>query len=262
MKIREENGEAPTGNRMDGTRILVVTGDKAIGEATEAALSDADYVATVTGPENAVKRSTDTKPDLVLLDMRAAGAGWSLIHEITENHAIPLILIAHRGSRDVAQAFQKGAADCITDPFEEGETLARVRNALENRYRSSQGEKCETITLGELTVDLPGRRATLAGRNLSLTPGEFQTLWRLARNAGIVIPYATLAERDWGEPADERALAMTCVKNLRRKLGDDARNPTYIETVPGFGYRMNRTAADRGPDQNKSAQPVPRTGQD
>ena len=173
--------------------------------------------------------------------MRAAGAGWNLIHEITGNHAIPLVLIAQRGSRDVAQAFQTGAADCITDPFEETETLTRVGNALGNRRESPQGKHRGTIRIGDLTIDLPGRMVTLAGRNVSLTQGEFQTLWRLARNAGIVIPYATLAERDW-DSADERALAKTCIKNLRRKLGDDARNPTYIETVPGLGYRMNRTA--------------------
>ena len=246
MKIREENRETPTGK----TRILVVTKDRAVREATETALGKGDYETVTTDPGTAARRRAETKPDLVLLDMRAAGAGWNLIHEITENHTIPLVLIAQRGSRDVAQAFQKGAADCITDPFEESETLARVRNALQNKNRSSQGEQPGTIRIGDLTIDVPARTVTLAGQKVSLTPNEFQTLWRLARNAGIVIPYATLAERDWGEAADGRALAMTCVKNLRRKLGDGARNPTYIATVPGLGYRMNRTAPRSGEDED------------
>ena len=262
MMTGEARQQSPTGDRTDTARILVVTEDRAIREATEAALSQSGYTATVTGPATASRRHTETRPDLVLLDMRADGAGWKLILEITDNHAIPLVLIAQKGSRDVAPAFQAGAADCITDPFDEGETLARVRNALANRHRSSQGEQRETIHIGELTIDLPGRTVTRAGRNLSLTPDEFQTLWRLARNAGRVTHYAALAERDWGEPADERALVRTCVKNLRRKLGDDPRNPTYIATMPGLGYRLNRTPPDRDVEQNKSAKPAPRTRQD
>ena len=247
---------------METTRILIITKDRAISQATKTALSKGSYVATMTGPESAVKRSTETKPDLVLLDMRAAGAGWNLIHEITRNHAIPLVLITQRGSRDVAQAFQTGAADCITDPFEETETLARVGNALQNMRPSREGERWGIVRIGELMIDLPGRMVTLADRNVSLTANEFRTLSRLARNAGIVVPYASLAERDWGESEDERALVKTCVKDIRRKLGDDARNPTYIATVPGFGYRMNRMAAGRNPEQNKSANPVARTGQE
>ena len=103
---------------------------------------------------------------------------------------------------------------------------------------------------------------TLAGRDVSLTANEFRTLSRLARNAGIVVPYATLAEWDWGDSADERALVKTCVKNLRRKLVDDAREPTYIATVPGFGYRLNRTAADREAELKKSVNPVTKSGQE
>ena len=137
----EAQQKSPRGDRTATARILVVTEDRAIREATEAALSKGGYEVSVAGPETANRRRAETKPDLVLLDMRAAGAGWKFIHEITENHAIPLVLIAQRGSRDVAQALRTGAADCITDPFEESETLARVQNALENRLRSSQGEQ-------------------------------------------------------------------------------------------------------------------------
>ena len=248
MKIADGNRERPTGNRMDMNRILIITEDKAISEVTETALSRGGYSATVTGPEKAVKVTTDTKPHLVLLGMRAADKEWNLMKEITESHAIPLVVIAQRGSRDVAQAFRTGAADCITDPFEETETLARVQNALQNRHQSPEDEHRGTIRIGELRIDLPGRLVTLADRKVNLTPNEFETLSRLARNAGIAIPHASLAERDWGESEDERAVVRNCVKDLRRKLGDDARNPTYIVTVPGFGYRLNRTSAEKNAD--------------
>ena len=250
MKIRKGDEETPTSHWMDTARILVVTDDRAIREATETALSKGGYEVSVAGPETANRRRAETKPDLVLLDMRAVGAGWKLIHEITENHTVPLVLIAQRGSRDVVQAFRAGAADCITDPFEESETLARVQNALQNRHRSCEGEHWGTIRIGELTIDLRGRTVTLAGLGVSLTQNEFQTLSRLASNPGIAVPHTSLGERDWGESEDEGALVRTCVMNLRRKLGDDARNPTYIGTVPGFGYRLNRTAPRSGEDED------------
>ena len=65
-----------------------------------------------------------------------------------------------------------------------------------------------------------------------------------------MIPYTSPGERDWGESEDEGALVRTCVKNLRRKLGDHASNPTYIATVPGFGYRLNRMAPGSGEDED------------
>ncbi len=118
---------------MDTTTVLVITEDKAIRETTVAALAEGGYVVLETGPGSAVKRSDKTKPHLVLLDKRAASEDWNLINEVTRDHAIPLVLIAQRGSRDVALAFQTGAADCITDPFEDPETLARVGNSLQNK---------------------------------------------------------------------------------------------------------------------------------
>ena len=112
-------------------------------------------------------------------------------------------------------------------------------------------EPSEPFMLGELTIDYTQRRVTLAGQTVQLTPIEYGLLFELSVNAGREMTYDRLLQRVWGLPrsGDSRRVR-TAAKQLRRKLGDDANNPTYILNEPRVGYRMAKgetTGPETGP---------------
>ena len=121
-------------------------------------------------------------------------------------------------------------------PFSPTELAARIRAALRKRAAT---EPSEPYVLGDLTIDYVERRVTLAGRPLPLIAMEYRLLAELSANAGRLLTYEHLLERVWGEKDNGDVRPMrTIVSKLRRKLGDDADNPTYIFTEPCVGYRM------------------------
>ena len=141
-----------------------------------------------------------------------------------------------------------GAVDYVVKPFSPTELAARIRAALRKREVS---EPSEPYVLGDLVVDYADRRVTLAGRPVELMAIEYRLLAELSANAGRVLTYEHLLQRVWGEKSTGDVRSMrTIVSNLRRKLGDDADNPTYIFTEPRVGYRMPRGET---PEPNQSA---------
>ena len=124
----------------------------------------------------------------------------------------------------------------VVKPFSPTELAARIRAALRKRAAS---EPSEPYVLGDLTIDYAERRVTLAGRPLPLIAMEYRLLAELSANAGRLLTCEHLLERVWGEKSSGDVRPMrTIVSKLRRKLGDDADNPTYIFTEPRVGYRM------------------------
>ena len=129
-----------------------------------------------------------------------------------------------------------GAVDYIVKPFSPTELAARIRAALRRRETP---EPAAPYVLGDLTIDYAQRRVTLAGRPVQLTHIEYRALAELASNAGRVVTYEHLLRRVWRLDGDADVRPMrTAISSLRRKLGDDAENPTYIFTELRIGYRM------------------------
>ena len=130
----------------------------------------------------------------------------------------------------------RGAADYLVKPFSPGELAARIRLALRRR---EMPEPSTPYVLGDLAIDYVQRTVSLAGRPVTLTSIEYRTLAELSVNAGRVVTYGHLLRRVWrlDPDADLRPLR-TVVNSLRRKLGDDAKDPTYIFTELRVGYRM------------------------
>ena len=124
----------------------------------------------------------------------------------------------------------------MVKPFSPTELAARIRAALRRRGAATQPEPTEPYVLGELTIDYAERRVSVAGRPVRLTAIEHQLLVELSVHAGLVLTHDHLLQRVWGlgSSSDSRPLR-TAVKNLRRKLGDDADSPTYIFTEPRVG---------------------------
>ena len=220
-------------------RVLAVDDDPQALRYVRDALLKSGYTPVVTGdPEEALRLVAEEKPDLVLLDLMLPGTdGIELMKDILGAGDVPVIFVSAYGRDElIARAFDMGAVDYVVKPFSPTELAARIRAALRKRATS---EPSEPYVLGDLTIDYAERRVTLAGRPLPLIAMEYRLLAELSANAGRVLTYEHLLERVWGakDNGDVRPMR-TIVSKLRRKLGDDADNPTYIFTEPRVGYRI------------------------
>ena len=232
------------------TRILAVDDDPQTLRHVRGALTKAGYTPVVTGdPEEVSRLMAEEEPRLVLLDLMLPGSdGMELMKEIREVSDVPVIFLSVNGQEDIiARAFEKGADDYVVKPFSPTELVARIKAALRKREAPEWAEPSEPYVFGELTIDYAERRVTLAGRPVQLTAIEYGLLFELSANAGRVMTYDRLLQRVWGlRGSGDSRRVRTAAKQLRRKLGDDANNPTYILNEPRVGYRMPKA---EGPEK-------------
>ena len=216
-------------------RILVVDDDPEALRFMRNALTEAGYTPILTGdPRQLPHILSAENPHLVLLDLVLPETdGIELMSRLPELANRPVIFISgYQRDETVARALELGAADYIVKPFSPTELTARIRAALRRHLEP------QPFVLGELTIDYDRRRVTLGGQPVELTLTEYELLRLLSVNRGRVLTYDVLIEQVWGEDSVPPTAVRTFVKNLRRKLGDRAGQPTYIRTVRGVGYRM------------------------
>ena len=253
LPIAEQTGTAaaaesvPTSRRGrkrggKGTRILVVDDDPETLRKVRDTLSKAGYLSFATGdPEEVSLLLEQHRPHLVLLDLVLPGVdGIDLMQEVLEEARVPVIFLSAYGQEDViARAFDSGAADYMVKPFSPTELTARIGAALRRRASPVRDEPTEPCVLGELAIDYTRRRVTLAGKRVPLTDTEYRLLVELSTDPGTPVTYDELLYRVWGlgGSSDRRVLRST-VKRIRRKLGDEARNPTYLFNESRVGYRL------------------------
>ena len=227
------------GEGMEETRVLVVDDDPQVLRYVRDALTGAGYAPVVTGdPEEVPGLIRRHRPALVLLDLLLpATDGITLMEEVPELAELPVIFISAYGRDEtIVRALDAGAADYIVKPFSPAELAARVRAAL----RRSTGP--EPFVLGELAIRYDQRRVAVSGRQVRLTPTEYELLRVLSINAGRVLTHESLLRQAWSGRASSSSadpkLVRAVVKRLRQKLGDDAANPAYIVNERGVGYGM------------------------
>jgi two-component system KDP operon response regulator KdpE len=155
---------------------------------------------------------------------------------------VPVIfLTASDAEEHTVRALKMGADDYITKPFSPSELVARIETVLRRRRASDVLEARPSFLLGDLVVNFAERRVTVASRPVRLSSKEYRTLHELAVNAGRVLTHDQILQKVWGpEYSGETELVRSMIRNLRRKLGDDARHPRYVQTEPQVGYRMPR----------------------
>ena len=183
----------------------------------------------------------EQRPHLVLLDLMLPNSGGiDLMKSILRVPDVPVLFVSVYGKDQViAQALEEGASDYIVKPFSPTELVARVRAALRRWTEPYQIERSKPYVRGDLTIDYAERRVTVAGRPVELTATEYEMLSELSANAGRVLTHDQLLRRVWGQTnADDVRVIRTLVRQLRGKLGDDARRPTYIFAERRVGYRM------------------------
>ena len=180
-------------------------------------------------------------PRLALVDLMLPDHdGVELMGDILAVSRIPVIFLSGYGRDEmVAEVLDQGATDYIVKPFSPTELVARVRAALRRSLEPERPVPEEPFMMGDLRIDYATRRVTLSENPVELTPTEFDLLAELSLEAGKVVSHQRLLRRVWspGKPGNLRVLR-THLMRLRRKLGDDAENPTYIFAEPRVGYKI------------------------
>jgi DNA-binding response OmpR family regulator len=229
--------------------VLVVEDEVAIAEAVSARLVNEGYKVRVAhdGPE-ALRDVAEERPDLVVLDLMLPGMdGLEVCREIQRNDWIPVLMLTARTEEaDKVAGFAVGADDYLTKPFSLRELAARVKAIIRRMDRISDLAATDAVTRFDLTVDPARRQVTRAGDEVPLTPLEFEILLTLARSPGTVFSRDQLMDRVWGyrDYAGGRVVD-SHVARIRRKLGDEAGEPTYIRTVHGVGYAFKEADGGR-----------------
>jgi two-component system, OmpR family, response regulator RegX3 len=222
-------------------RILVVEDEARIAEVVQSYLEREGHTVTVAATGEAALSDLERRQaDLLVLDLGLPGvSGEDVCRRVRASSDVPIIMLTARdGEEDLVHGLECGADDYLTKPFSPRELTARVRALLR---RARQGEEPQADVLrraaGSLVVDNMRRRAALDGAILDLTESEFRLLRTLARFPGRVYTRAELTEKVQGYEFEgyERTIDAH-VKNLRHKLGEDARAPHLILTVYGRGY--------------------------
>jgi len=178
------------------------------------------------------------KPDLVILDLGLPDIdGVEVTRQIRAMGSVPIIILSVRSSEgEKIEALDAGADDYLTKPFGIGELLARIRVVL--RRFEPQISKT-TLSSGDLTLDIPRHRVLLAGKEITLTPIEFDILTVLMQSQGVVVTHRQLIRQVWGSVyEDQSRLLRVNISNLRHKIEADPNQPAYILTELGVGYRF------------------------
>jgi len=186
--------------------------------------------------DTAMARFRDVHPDIVLLDVMLPGKdGIEVCREIRLESGIPIVMLTARTDTvDVVLGLESGADDYIMKPFKPKELVARLRA----RLRRGEPDLPETLTIGDLTIDVAGHAVRRDGQQIPLTPLEFDLLVCLARTPWQVFSRETLLEQVWGyKHAADTRLVNVHVQRLRSKIERDPENPDIIVTVRGVGYK-------------------------
>jgi two-component system KDP operon response regulator KdpE len=176
---------------------------------------------------------------VVLLDLMLPDMDGDLVcREIRKSHETPIVVLsALEDEKTKVRALDEGADDYLTKPFGMAELAARVRVAL--RHGSSLRAGQPLIAIGTLRIDLERRSVSVRGREVHLTPTEYDLLKYLATHAGKVLTHPMILRAVWGpEYADDTTVLRTYVNQLRAKLEDDPDRPRLIQTEPRVGYRL------------------------
>jgi len=222
--------------------ILVVDDESQITRVLRTALAGHGYnVRTAGDGDEALEVMRDWPPDLVITDLSMPNmSGLELCQRIRSKSSVPIIVLSVRGEeRPKVQALDAGADDYVTKPFNMNELIARVRAGLRRAARPAQEESASRIEAGDFQVDLNTRVVTVRGRDVKLTPKEFDLLIYLARNPGRVLTHRVLLSAVWGGNSTQQPEYLhVFINHLRKKLEPEDGSVHYITTEKWVGYRF------------------------
>lgn len=224
--------------------ILVLDDEMEIADLVELYLKNENFIVhKFYDPQPALACIEKTDLDLAILDVMLPGTdGFSICRKIREKHNYPVIMLTAKVEDiDKIKGLTIGADDYITKPFNPLEMVARVKAQLRRytKYNSSKPDE-NIIDFAGLVINNDTHECSLYGQNLNLTPTEFSILWLLCENRGKVIPSEEIFEKVWGEKyLDSNNTVMVHIRRIREKMKEPHRNPKFIKTVWGVGYKID-----------------------
>ena len=220
-------------------RILVVDDEPPIRKLLRVGLASQGYaVSEAPNAKAAIELMAQEKPDLVLLDLGLPGmSGHELLRKWRDDgFDMPVVILSSRTDESgIVDALELGADDYITKPFGMNELVARIRVALRHRFQQ-QGER-PVFQTGDLSVDLVKRIVKVEGKEVKLSPKEYDILRILVQYAGKVLTHQFLLKQVWNDSTDVQYLRVY-VRQLRQKIEKTPDQPRYITTETGVGYRL------------------------
>ncbi len=225
--------------------ILVIDDDPDLRLMLKAQLERKTYrVVLASSGRDGLQKAYQARPDLIILDIMMPGMdGWEVCQRLRELSSVPIIMLTARNMKgDVVKGLESGADDYLTKPFGGAELDARIQAVL-RRSGNSNGmgrSRSSFYSNGYLTIDFDRRIVRVRGETVDLTPTEFKLLSCLVRNEGRVLPHCYLLTEVWGpEYADEVDYVKLYIRYLRLKIEEDPKEPVYIQTEWGVGYRFS-----------------------
>ena len=219
--------------------ILVVEDDPALQRSLLMTLKAAGYaVHGATSLAEARRARAHHRPKAILLDLGLPdGDGLAFITELRSDDLTPIVVITARDAETLkVEALDAGADDYVTKPFGLDELLARLRAAL--RHAVQRAGSAPMVRTGALDIDLAARVVRRDGREIDLSPKEFELLAQLAAQLGKVVRHQTLLRAVWGSERADIQYLRVYVGQLRSKLETDPARPAYLVSDPGVGYRL------------------------
>ena len=225
----------------NGASILVVDDEREIVRLLRRSLTAHGYtVLTANSGEEAIELVSQQRPDLLLLDLQLPGiSGLEVCRQVRATSNVPIIVLSIKDTeRDKVEALDLGADDYVAKPFGMNEVLARVRVALRRLVQPSSGAE-PRFQAGPLSVDFAQRRVLVNGREVSLTPTEYDLLKVFIIHRGKILTRQTLLNEVWGAQVHARTHSLhVYVAQLRQKIEPLPEGPRFILTIPGVGYRF------------------------
>ena len=223
------------------SRVLVVDDEPQIRRVLRLALTAQGFdVRVAADAESALDTLLDWPPDLVITDLSMPGTdGIELCKRVRQQSAVPIIVLSVKGEeRTKVAALDAGADDYVTKPFGTDELLARVRVAF--RRAPAAAPESTRLAVGDFTIDVAAHTVAVAGRDVHLTPKEFELLVHFARHAGKVLTHRALLGAIWGgDNVEQVEYLRVFVGQLRKKIEPDPAEPRYLLTEPWVGYRLD-----------------------
>lgn len=225
--------------------VLILDDEKEIADLVELYLKNENYnVYKFYDYKSAINCINTQKLDLAILDIMVGEvSGFDICKMIREkDFNFPIIfLTAKVEDVDKIYGLTLGADDYITKPFNPLELVARVKSALRRYTKYNEKEKDDNIYIEGLEIDKETHKCLLYGKEIELTPIEFDILLYLANNRGCVVSSEELFEKVWKEKyLDNNNTVMVHIRRIREKLKEDTKNPKFIKTVWGVGYKIEK----------------------
>jgi len=198
-------------------------------------------VISATNGYEALEKVTKELPDLVILDIMMPDMdGFETLKKIREVSTIPVIFLSVKGEEfDRVHGLDIGADDYMTKPFSPRELISRIRAVLRRTEAKSLATTSEIAVDENLRINFDQRKVNVRGQEIQLRPTEHRLLYQLVNNAGKLLSHRTLLSRVWGpEYRDEDHYVRLYITYLRQKIEEDPKNPQYILSERGLGYRF------------------------